>query len=137
MALPPLSVFTSFRLDRGRFFLGPFLHTVQLVTPVTLKRAGPFMEGPDGFCIRSVKHPATIAAHVHESHIAQDTEVLRNGRLLHAQGFHNIPNGSLSENKISQNISAPRFGNGIEGVRGCCSTWHDVDITFPYGHMSS
>src|SRR5258706_5166270 len=55
--------------------------TSELMTPVTFKRAGPFMQRADCIGVGSIEHLATLSPHIHKADLKQNAEVLGNGRL--------------------------------------------------------
>src|SRR5215470_18083088 len=62
--------------------------------------------------------------------------MLGNGRLGKIEAGDDIADGALVRGEQGEDVTAARFGHGVEGVGGGRSTSH-VCIIFPYGNMSS
>src|ERR1700730_849970 len=116
--------------------LRALFHAGQLMPPVSLKRAGPFMERADRLGVGAIEHLAAIAAHVHEADLEQHAKVLGDGRLRQVESGDDVVYGALLGYEEAQNVAAAGFGHGVEGVGSGGSARHGRNI-FLYGNMSS
>src|SRR5579862_2317623 len=83
---------------------GAFLHPQQLVAPVTLEGARPFVERPDRLGIRAIEPLAARAAHAHQTHIPENAQVLRYRRLPEPQGRRDLPHRPLAHRQIAEDL---------------------------------
>src|SRR5437773_12410313 len=81
--------------DRTTSRFGALLDPAQLPTPVPPVRTRPVMQGPDRLGVRSVEHPAAIAARSHEAHLAPNPPMLRAGWLGQPHRGHDIAHRAL------------------------------------------
>ena len=63
-------------MDFAGFRLGAFLDAIQLMPPVALKRASPFVQRPDRRGIGSIELLAAVAAHMDQAYVSQYAEML-------------------------------------------------------------
>src|ERR1700676_1808740 len=98
--------------------LRAFLHAGQLMTPVSLKRAGPFMQRSDRLGVGAIEHLAAIAADVNQADFEQHAEVFGDGRLREIESGDDVVDGALLGYEERKNVAAAGFGHGIEGVGG-------------------
>jgi hypothetical protein len=115
--------------------LRAFFHTGELMTPVTFKRASPFMQRLDGLGVRSVEHLATLPPDIHQTDFKQDAEVLGNGRLRQIEAGDDVVYRALLGYEKGENVAATGFGHGVKGVGGCGGARHER-IIFLYRNMS-
>ena len=66
--------------------------------------------------IRLVKLLPSEAAHPHQPHVAQHTQMLGDGRLLQAQGYHDVRNRPLGSGKIAQDLPSAGLSHRVECV---------------------
>lgn len=104
------------------------LHSIQLVLPVTLEGSGPLVQRAYRLGVGPVQLLAALAAHPNQPHVAQHTQVLGDGGLLHAQSCHNLSDGPLSSGKIAQNLPPSGFSNRVEGIRSRARSGHDETL---------
>jgi hypothetical protein len=116
--------------------LGAFLHAGELMPPVSLERAGPFVEWADRISVRAIEHLPAIAADIHEADLEQYAEVLGDGRLRKVESGDDVVYGALLGYEEAENVAAAGFGHGVEGVGGGGGARHER-IIFLYGNMSS
>jgi hypothetical protein len=116
----------------GSFALGAFFDAQQLVIPETFEFAGPVVEGLDGVGVGLVEHLAPIAAHANQTNLAENAEMLGDGRLLQAEAGYDVAYGAFLESEVGEDIAAAGFGDGVEGVGGGGGTWHAKRI---HAHM--
>src|ERR1700722_4189086 len=100
------------------------LHTVQLMLPVPLERAGPLVQWPDRLRVHSVHHPASLPAYVHQSNVQQHPQMLRDRRLLQFQRRHYLAPRPLLPRQIVQDLAPPGLGDCVERVRRCSRSSH-------------
>ena len=72
----------SFRLSVA---LGAFFDAGQLVSPVTLEPAGPFMERPDPISVRSIENLSAVAPRLDQADVSKHPEVFGHGWLGQAK----------------------------------------------------
>src|SRR5258708_8551286 len=104
--------------------------------PEALEGFGPVVKRADRFGIGLVKDLAAVAAAADQADVAQHFQMLGYGGLLQAEGCNDLPDRTLLEGQIVQDVAAAGFGDGVEGVgsgRGSC----DGEYICLYGHMSS
>src|SRR5260370_7186609 len=63
--------------------LRAFFDAGQLMPPVSLKRAGPFMKRANCIEVGSIEHLAPLPPHIHKAHINHNADGLVTGRLSH------------------------------------------------------
>jgi hypothetical protein len=114
----------------------PLFHAGELMLPVALECAGPFVKRPNGVGVSVVEHLAALPSHIHQADFKQDAEVLGDGRLREIEIQNDIVYGALLRYEKRKNVAAAGFGHGVEGVGGGGSARHDW-IIFPYRNMSS
>jgi hypothetical protein len=123
----------------GIFFwgvaLGELFDLVELMAPEAFEGLRPLVERTDGVGVGSVKHVAAVAADVHQANVFENAEVLGDRGLLEAQAIDDFVDGTFLKGEEVQDVAAAGFGDGVEGVGGCCGAWHGFNI-FPYGNMS-
>jgi hypothetical protein len=90
--------------------------SIQLVLPVTLESSGPLVKRAYRFSIGPVQFLAALAAHSNQAHVAEHAQVLGDGRLLQAEGCHNLSDGPLDCGKVGQNFPPAGFSNRVESV---------------------
>src|SRR5271165_2128168 len=102
----------------GRLVLafGVFLDAVQLVLPEALKGAGPLVERADGFGVGAIEHAPAVSAYLDQADIFEDTQVLGDRGLLHAQTVHDVTDGAFLKGEIAQDVAAAGLGDGVEGI---------------------
>jgi hypothetical protein len=122
--------------DLFGLLLGDLLDALQLVVPVALKCGGPLVEGADGFSVGAVELVATGAADVNQAYIAQNAEMLGDGRLVELKVGDDVADWALAEGEIREDLPAARFGNGVKSVGGGSGSCHEQNNTFLYGNMS-
>src|ERR1700722_6591124 len=115
--------------------LSALFHAGELILPVELECAGPFMKGPNGVGVSTVEHLTALPSHIHQANLEQDTKVLGYGGLGHVESGDDIVDGALLRNEKRKNVAATRFGHGVEGVGGGGGARHG-GIIFPYRNMS-
>jgi 23S rRNA G2445 N2-methylase RlmL len=93
-----------------------FLHSFQLVLPVTLEGCGPLVKRAYRFGVGPVQLLAALAAHPNQPHVVQHAQVLGDGRLREAEGSHNLSDGPLGSGKIAQNLPPAGLSNRVEGI---------------------
>src|ERR1700722_11763256 len=118
-----------------RFALGEVFDAVELMAPVALKGGSPLVEGADGVRVGPIKHVAAVAADADEADVFEDAQVLRDRRLLDAEGVDDFVDRAFLKDEVVQDVAAARFGDSVEGVGGCGGARHGSNI-FPYGNMS-
>ena len=74
------SILSSLGGDRFR----EFLHSIQLMLPVTLKGSCPLVKWSYRLGVGPVQLLTALAAHPNQPHVAQHAQVLGDGRLLQA-----------------------------------------------------
>jgi hypothetical protein len=116
--------------------LGAFFDSPKLVPPVALEAAGPIVERSEPPGVRAIKDPAAIAPHLDQADVAKYPEVLGDRRLGEAQRGRDVPDGTRVGREIVQDVSTPRFGDGVERVRRGGGARHKP-IIFLYRNMSS
>src|SRR6266851_663593 len=89
--------------------LSEFFDAKQLMLPKTFKLGGPLVQRPDGRGVGSVILLTAVAAHPHQTNIAQDTQVLRNRWLPQTERRHNVPDRSLPHRQIIEDLAAAGF----------------------------
>jgi hypothetical protein len=115
--------------------LGPLFEAGELMPPVALECAGPFMERLNSVGVGSVKHLTALPPHLHKTDLEQYTQVLRDGRLRQIESSDDIVDGALLRYEERENVAAARLGDGVKGVGGGGGARHERSI-FPYRHMS-
>src|SRR5436190_17610103 len=125
---PPLCLWVSF---------GALLHARQLVTPVLLEDACPFVKGTNGVRVRAVEHLPAIAPDVDESDMPQHLEVLRHGRLTDSEPRDDVADVTLARRQVDEDVAALRFSDGVEDVGGRRGARHEREYIFPLRNMSS
>ena len=65
--------------------------------------------------IEAVKPPLGVLANVHQPGLAQDREMLRDGRLADRQGVDEVAGGAFAVGQHGQDRHAVGFGQGGEG----------------------
>jgi len=116
---------------RGYLGFGPLLYTVQLVLPISLESFSPLVKGPDGRGVGAVEPMTAVAPYAHKIDAAQDAKVLGDRRLVETDGCDNFAHLALIVREIEEDLPAPGFGNGIEGVGGGSSPGHDSGHYIP------
>jgi hypothetical protein len=114
----------------------PLFHAGELVPPVTLKRAGPFMQRLNGVGVGAVKHLTALPPHAHQTDFQKYAEVFGDGRLRQIEIHNDIVYGALLRYEKRKNVAAAGFGHGVKGVGGGGGARHGR-IIFPYRNMSS
>jgi hypothetical protein len=94
------------------------------------------VERSNPLCVRAVEDLAAVTPLLNQANVAKHSEVLGDRRLREAQRHDDVANGMLSGREIVQDVSTPRFGDGVEGVRRRGGARHRA-IIFPYWNMSS
>src|SRR5208282_754747 len=112
-----------------------FLDARQLMPPEPLELARPLMQRPNRLGVGSIEHLPAIATDVHQAHVAQHSEMLRNRWLLVAKAVYDIPDRAFLQRQVVENLPPPGFGNRVERIRSRRCSCHARDITFPYGNM--
>src|SRR5260370_25919201 len=102
-----------------------FLHSIQLVLPVTLEGSGPLVKRAYRIGVGPVQLLAALAAHPDQPHVAQHAQVLGDGGLLQAEGCHNLSDGPLGSGKIAQNLPPAGLSNRVESIRSGARSCHD------------
>jgi hypothetical protein len=115
--------------------LSAFFHASELMPPVLLEPASPFMERPDRLGIGAIEHLAAVAADVNEANLEQHAEVLGDGRLRQIECGDDVVYGALLRYEEAENVAAAGFGHGVKGVGGGGGARHEW-IIFPYRNMS-
>src|SRR5580704_9033626 len=118
-----------------RFALGELFDLVELMAPEAFEGGSPFVQRANGVGIGAVKHVAAIAADTDEADVFENTEVLRDRRLLNAQAVDDFVDGTFLKGEVVEDVAAARFGDSVEGVRGSGGARHGSNIC-PYGNMS-
>src|SRR5919108_6637468 len=108
--------------------LGPFFDAQQLVFPQPFERTRPLVQRADRHSVHFVKHVATIPPNLHQAHILQNLQMLRNRRLLHLYRVHNLADGPLLCGQIIQDVPPARLCHCIERVRSCRRSCHCPNI---------
>lgn len=114
----------------GLFRLGVIFDAAQLTAPIPGERAGPFVHWSQCVGIGAVERAASVAAHVDEADVQQNLQMLRYRRLRETERDRDVANRALLGPEILEDFAAPRFGDGIEGVRSGRSARHTA-IIFP------
>jgi hypothetical protein len=102
----------------------PLFHAGELVPPVTLKRAGPFMQRLNGVGVGAVKHLTALPPDIHETDLQKHAEVFRDGRLRQIEIHNDVVYGALLRYEKRENVAAAGLGHGVEGVGGGGGTRH-------------
>src|ERR1700719_243453 len=116
--------------------LRALFHAGQLMPPVSLERAGPFVERADRLRVGAVEHLAAIAAGVHQADLEQHAKGPGDGRLRQVESGDDVVYGALLGYEKAENVAAAGFSHGIEGVGGGGGARHGK-IIFLYRNMSS
>ena len=109
----------------------------KLPTPMLGEHAGPVMDRLERPCVRSIQDPPAVAPHGHEIDIPEHVQVLRDGRLPQLKCLGNFADRPFTGRDELEDVSATRFGNGVERIRCGQGAGHALIYTFPYGNMSS
>ena len=99
----------------------------ELTTPVTFKRAGPFMQRADCIGVGTVKHLTALPPHTNKADLKQNAEVFGDGRLRQIEGGDDVVYGALPGDEKAKNVAAAGFGHGVEGVGGGGGTRHGLN----------
>ena len=105
--------------------------------PEAFELSRPFVQRTNRFGVGSIQHSAAVAADVDETNVQQYAQVFRHRWLPQAHGCHDISDRTFLESEIVQYFAAAGFGDRVEGIRRCSSSWHGANITFLYGNMST
>jgi hypothetical protein len=80
---------------------------------------------------------ASVAAHVHQAHAAQNAEMLGDGWLVKLEVGDDIADGALVQRQVAEDCASAGLGYCVEGVGGGCCSCHELNNTYLYGNMSS
>ena len=108
----------------------------KLPAPMLGEHAGPVMDRLERPCVRSIQDPPAVAPHGHEIDIPEHVQVLRDGRLPQLKCLGNFADRPFTGRDELEDVSATRFGNGVERIRCGQGAGHVLIYTFPYGNMS-
>jgi hypothetical protein len=106
---------------------GAFLDSGELVAPVALEAAGPFVDRLDCIRVRTIERPAAVAPHLYQADVQKHPEVLGDGRLGKAKRHNDVADGVLGGGEEVQDVSPAGLGDGIEAVGGCGGAGHGID----------
>jgi hypothetical protein len=104
--------------------------------PEAFELSRPFVKRPDRIRVGSIEHSPAVAAGVDKTNVEQYTQVFRHRWLPQAHAFHDVSDRALLESEKVQYFAAAGFGDRVEGIRSCSSSWHGLYSTFLYGNMS-
>src|ERR1700716_11552 len=96
--------------------------------PVALEGSGPLVKRAYRFGVGAVQLLAALAAHPDQPDVAQHAQVLGDGRLLQAEGCHDVSDGSLAPGEIGQNLPPARLSDRVEGIGGGARSCHDETL---------
>jgi hypothetical protein len=112
------------------------LDAKQLLAPVALEPAGPFMQRPDCFGVGAIEDAAPFATHVDQADLAQHLQMFGNRWLPEAERRDHVADRTFLGRKVVEDFASPGFGYRVERIRRRGGARHTAFL-FRYGNMSS
>ena len=116
---------------------GTQLDAIELASPEVLVGFDPVMHGLQLLCIEPVEAQLASFADGDDAHLAQDSEMLGDGGLVHAEAEDDVVDlvifAVLQE---ADDLAAAGFGDGGEDVGGGGGARHEGNCIFHYENMS-
>src|SRR5919106_953760 len=112
-----------------------FVHRVEPLAPRPLELLHPVVDRPERLAMQPVEPLPPGASGVHQAHLPQDPQVLRDLGLSQPEQRHEVVHRALAGGQDVQDLAPPRLCYGVEGVRGRGCAGHG-DKIYPYRNMS-
>src|SRR6476659_2934679 len=101
------------------------------------EHAAPVVNRAKRLRIRAVERPPAVAPRGHQADIPQHLEVLGHRRLLELERVGDLPHRPFLGGNELEDVSAARFGYGVERIRRRRCARHGPTYIFRYGNVSS
>src|SRR5215203_5021962 len=108
------------------FLLGVCLDSSQLSAPVPRKHAAPVMDRAQRLGVNPVEGPAAVPPHAYQPDVAQDLQVLRDGRLPQRERIRDFRHRALVAGDELEDVTATRLRNRVERVGGRRGASHEM-----------
>src|SRR5712691_9373292 len=115
---------------------GVLLDPRQLTPPMPGERAAPLVDRAQRIGVGAIEDPAAVATEIHEAHVTQDLQVLRDGRLRDPEHLRDVADRPLLRREVIENVAAAALRDRVERIRRGGGPGHDP-IIFPYRNMSN
>ena len=102
--------------------------SAELVLPVPSERVGPRVQRPEGVGVGPVVAGPPDPPDSHQVNVPLHLEVLGDRWLLEPQRLGNLTHRLLPRRQVGENPATPRFGDGVEDIRGRSSPRHRPKI---------